>query len=367
MVVYTESSAMPAEISWFHHEVKTDYSIILDIRNETAVASLALHQWDLYQYNNKVYTRLFHECFADASLPHYVRSMEKSENNKSIAIVILILLLASIPPIYYLVYYRHIIYYRTCVEKIHSINDVLLSDISDTEKLQYVQEQTKNFGKLGISVLDKVVDDIKQSLRHSADSAQKIADKIDYAKDNLHRVERENSIIYVSNSVLDNCLSALKHETMYFPSRIKQLIESGDFNLEVVTEVAVYYKQLYSLLSAQAFRQIEAPFKIDNTAFQYLFELIKKSNSGIKPQYTCSEKDNVYSRLKIVMSGLHLDKSQQQNLFTPLTIDINFLICRQIIRELGEYTNMRGCGITAINDNTIEIIIPTKIWNSLML
>jgi len=47
-----------SELHWYEKGIKTNYNVILDIRNELAVASLALHQWDLYTYNNHVYTSL---------------------------------------------------------------------------------------------------------------------------------------------------------------------------------------------------------------------------------------------------------------------------------------------------------------------
>lgn len=61
-------SEKPAELQWFYDNLPTNYSIILDIRNESAVAALALHEWALYRYNNNVYTRLFKENSADKKL-----------------------------------------------------------------------------------------------------------------------------------------------------------------------------------------------------------------------------------------------------------------------------------------------------------
>ena len=61
MVMEGGSDSMPAELKWFHDGVRTNYDIILDIRNECAVAALALNEWDLYVYNNRVYTSLFKE------------------------------------------------------------------------------------------------------------------------------------------------------------------------------------------------------------------------------------------------------------------------------------------------------------------
>lgn len=56
---YPDTSAVPAEIQWFRDSIPLNYEIIIDMRNESAVAALALHQWDLYKYNNSIYTQLF--------------------------------------------------------------------------------------------------------------------------------------------------------------------------------------------------------------------------------------------------------------------------------------------------------------------
>ena len=63
--------------------------------------------WDLYHYNNKVYTQLFKELSADNSLADYCRMMQQSQSNKRIAIILLILILMLIVPAYYMLYYRH--------------------------------------------------------------------------------------------------------------------------------------------------------------------------------------------------------------------------------------------------------------------
>ena len=50
-------SLLAPEIKWFHDSVNTNYQIILDIRNESAVAALALHEWQLYSYDNRICTQ----------------------------------------------------------------------------------------------------------------------------------------------------------------------------------------------------------------------------------------------------------------------------------------------------------------------
>ena len=47
------------EIELWNRGFNTDYHVILDIRNEAAIAALALNRWKVYHYNNEVYTRLY--------------------------------------------------------------------------------------------------------------------------------------------------------------------------------------------------------------------------------------------------------------------------------------------------------------------
>ena len=98
--------AKAAELTWLRDSAKVDFNIILDIRNETAVAALALHRWNLYNYNNTVYTQLFREVSADNTLASYVYTMQKANNNRNIAIIMLVALLLGIFPAYYHLYYR---------------------------------------------------------------------------------------------------------------------------------------------------------------------------------------------------------------------------------------------------------------------
>ena len=155
-------SLVAPEIKWLHDSLRTNYNVILDIRNESAVAALALHQWQLYSYNNKIYTQLYKELSADNTLADYCRKMEQSETNKRIAVILLILMLLSIVPAYYLLYYRHRLYQRFYVER--------------------EQQST-------LEMMD----------------------------DEMRRIELETSNLHVANAVLDNRLSTLKHETMYYP------------------------------------------------------------------------------------------------------------------------------------------------------
>ena len=144
MVGYSISNETPAELQWFHDSLRINYNIVLDVRNECAVAALVLHFWDVYHYNNRVYTKLFREKSADNTLSNYVRVLQRSETNKNVSIIILIILLLLILPAFYLLYYRHKLYYRFCIERINRINDILLSDISPVNKLHEINELWDN-------------------------------------------------------------------------------------------------------------------------------------------------------------------------------------------------------------------------------
>jgi hypothetical protein len=232
---------------------------------------------------------------ADATLADYCRTMEQSQQNKRIAVYLLLVLFVLIVPAYYMLYYRHRLYRRFRQES---------------------QQQTT----------------------------------LEMADDDLRRAELENANLHVANSVLDNCLSTLKHETMYYPSRIRQLVDSGD--LKPLAEVTGFYRDLYSILIQQALGQVERikmhvhPVEFygqqvlgDANMLRYLFELVRVEKQEVKAEV----KDDKYVVFTI-----------------PLTTNLsplNFLLCRQIVREHGEATARRGCGIV-IENNLVNITLP---------
>ena len=187
--------------------------------------------------------------------------------------------------------------------------------------------------------------------------------------DELHRAEYENDKLHISNSVLDNCLSTLKHETMYYPSRIRQLIDSQPDDVDSLKELVDYYKSLYSLLSAQAMEQVEGNIKADDFLNRYLVSLMcgnsKDYHAGV-----AEIPGSAYVRYWVDQQDVAYDAALHTQLFTPLTGDLRYLLCRQIVRELGEITNLRGCGIKACQGDKgclrIEAVLPARIkWKSL--
>ena len=276
--------------------------------NDSAVSALERHDWERYKYYNRVYTRKFREMSADNTLADYCRTMQQSQTNKRIAMILLVVLLLLIVPAYYMLYYRH-----------------RLNERYKRERMQL--------------------------------------DNIEMADDELRRSELEDAKLHVVNNVLDNCLSALKHETMYYPDRIRQLVDNGDIN--ALGEVTRYYRQLYGILSEQTMRQVEQvrmhvrPMELygqqvlgNDNMLHYLFELIRGENKeagGKKLDITSEVRDDKYV-------AYHVSLASQ---LSPLTS----LMIRQIVRDHGEATHRRSCGITltahpARNTPEITIILP---------
>ncbi len=283
------------ELRWYADSVDVDYSIILDVRNETAVAALALHLWQVYSYNNVVYTRLFRELSSDHQLPAYVKKMEEVSYSKRVAIVLLLLLLLTLVLTYYFLFYRRMVRNRSVVES----------------------------------------------------ARQRLEEDMELARDDINRIAYESETLHVSNNVLDNCLSALKHETMYYPSKIQQILEEDSPNVDQLEEVAEYYRALFTLLSLQAESQVKTNLRIDDSLRTYLHTLLTNLFDDIEPTMTRHELDSTYELFTYSYEGNHLADEEVSTLFMPTSRNLKCRLLRQIVREMGQTTARRGCGIKA--------------------
>ena len=117
-----EGEGTAAELEWFNNHFDTDYYTLLDVRNESAVAFLALGHLDAYRYNNNAYTALYKQISEDTSLEEYCRQMQLSANNKIVAIILCIIILLLLLTGYYLLYFRHRLLYRYNLEQVLEIN-----------------------------------------------------------------------------------------------------------------------------------------------------------------------------------------------------------------------------------------------------
>lgn len=334
-----------AELRWWTKKVDVDYDIIIYVRNEVAVSALALNEWDLYNANNKAYTKLYKECSQDSTLSTYCATMERTENTNNIAVVVLVLLFLVLVAVFWWFYVRDVLHNRRNLE-------------------QVCREKEENIAKM----------------------------------------TRERDRLYVSNNVIDNTLSALKHETMYFPSRIAQdnakLMEGlrpgpsksplkGDLprdeqtrceqslgDLEGLSETIGYYRNLYSMLCTQCTRNaseisypmasfaissLKLDFSGENSGVEiiankqlmdYLVLLLKRKNNRETPSAELlltggANPERKYVTLAIDCFNIRMLKADAEALFSLATKDIDYLIMRQILRENGTATNAFAIGIRA--------------------
>lgn len=371
MTLNGDYPAVAAELQWFRDSVKANYGTILDLRNETAVAALALRDWNLYSYNNAVYIQLFRECSADNTIASYVKTMQQAESNRSVAMIMLIVMFVSIFPAYYLLYYRHRMYYRLCVDKIAEINRVLTDEtIPSEEKLKRIDalwpegspgKNAKRTTDRRPNELHDVVKAIRNSVEEDLQRQKELHEQEELAKDALHRQTMECDRLYVSNSVVDNCLSSLKHETMYYPSRIRQVLDSGELTPEVLVslrELANYYRMLYTALINQTVHTRYRICSMDEilTMMNYLFAILKRKNGGVPPLRSTTPYGNSYVQLTATLDRC-TERVDSHKLFTPYTDDFDYLVCCQIMRDIGDFTGMRASGIQAYYDADARLVI----------
>jgi signal transduction histidine kinase len=359
---------IPAELDWWNEMFNSDFHVILDIRNEAAVAFLALKQWDEYGYNNAAYTTLYKLLGEDQSLEDFCRELERSTNNKTVSILLVIILLVTLCLGYYVLYFRRRLVNRWNLEQVLEINKQVftasvISASEDEEMLKREEDVLKDIPqqiadnafdavnellsieRLSIAVYNEaahrleyasnplegvaenklVWEDLMQRcfdeqrylsengmqalplIVKAGNSTQcigvlclvrsrmqqesdrllleliaryiaivifnavvKLAMKyrdIETAQDEARRASWEDSLLHVQNMVLDNCLSTIKHETIYYPNRIKQLIgklRSGKLSeteeqetVAAISELIEYYKGVFYILSQCASRQLE--------------------------------------------------------------------------------------------------------------
>lgn len=313
LLLYDPIVTVPAEVRWLRDSINAPFNIILSVRNETAVASLALHDWRLYRYNNSAYSSLFKELSADNSLASYCQRMQNTESNRNVAVILLVLLILSFIPIYYFTYYRHVIL---------------------------------DFRK----VINAMKQELAERTQHNVELQSKL-DKLTFEHDRLH----------VINNVMSNSFSAIKHETMYFPSRIMQLVREVQMNdpatadYSQIDEVARYYRAIYDALSEQAqynCRQQLPEATLRDIMLLCIGRLTGQRKADIKPSDTTAP-FFVYREEMKQMPVRSAANSKDER-------DVNLKVLTQVVRDLGELYNLRRCGVLQ-EDNTLIVTAPSTL------
>ncbi len=95
---------------------------------------------------------------------------------------------------------------------------------------------------------------------------QEMEEKLEYLRDEHARTDIEQRRVYEHSQIVDNTLSVLKHETLYYPNLLRQLIDKSRSSVDSdslraslrdIHETLSYYDQVFSTLHACASRQID--------------------------------------------------------------------------------------------------------------
>ncbi len=331
------------------HQCDTaDLALMADLHNEAAISALALCKWAEYSRHNSAYTRLMKRMNQDKTLPEKYRQLARAHHNTRLAILFLCLIALTTGLMVYMLL-RKRVNLSLDLRQLSEINDaltrvpeptgediqtyadtilgVLYRGLSQLYRLDGMTMQVDStegdhlieatigamsapvathplticsptgehhvIGQVAISgQVDASDSIIALSLSYVAlvvynalVCTSQQANHIYQIEDERNRITYEQQRLHVRNQILDNCLSTIKHESMYYPARIQQLarrlLQAANFDnrkneinasvssldtptpnpeaerddIHQLYELTHYYKSIYTVLSSQAERQ----------------------------------------------------------------------------------------------------------------
>ena len=332
----------PADMVWWERGEPLDYGVLLSVRNEAAVAALALHRWDLYRYNNDIYTRLFREMSADETLAEYCRLMQKSEHDKTVAIAVLAIMAVSLPAAMYHYYFKR----RKRIAAERRWAGFVAGLLGEADGIRGKLDKLRAVAIDGFSTDTAAME---AAMEGYAVKEEGLLAAMEAAGERTARARYEADELHVAASVVENSLSALKHETMYYPARVARLASSEltEDGCAALSDLCEYYKELYATLTRQAGRQVERGGKMDGLMADYLMELLAGLSPIGKATVVGTEEQGGYVSVKVEIEGAAADEAEAVRMFTPHTSETAALVCSEIIREMARQWRTPGCGIRA--------------------
>lgn len=223
---------------------------------------------------------------------------------------------------------------------------------------------------------------------------------IEQIEEESERIRYEENRLHVSNLVLDNSLSTLKHETVWYPNRIVQMVEGIESTpvservagqVSDMKELVDYYREIFGILSQYALSQTtgqlvhrdvfttgqlverisafvrkaqqrnrydgeltvdvgDLSVAADRVMLDYLIEsLVEKGMEGGGNMILNALDGGRFVRFELHRKCQAPEPEVVDTLFTPLQNreDMAYVVCRQIIREHDEAFGHPGCRINA--------------------
>lgn len=238
-------------------------------------------------------------------------------------------------------------------------------------------------------------------------------------EEETERIRLEENRLHVQNMVMDNCLSVIKHETVYYPSRVRDLALKAQQNsvgrgadVAAMGELMDYYNSVFGILTNCAKRELDtmcftpsqtsvtqlfddarryagrmatrrgldvsliyestdASANVDAGLVAYLFEALidaalKVEKPGTLLLRATSAADTV--KIELIDNRRTLSSDEVAELFTPSRYNIGqrnellgmeYLIAKEIVRMHEDYTGRHGSRMEARSDVEGTVILFT--------
>ena len=500
-----------AEIAWWREGFASDslmeivYYNMLDVRNEVAVALLALQRWGDYRYNNNAYTSLHRLVHEDKNLATYYSHLRRTVNARQVTVVLTVALLILLVGALMLYYFRQSVMNRINLYSALEVNRCLLNAVDGKrldannlvelfatelhtalgemmrvtavrvafndaasarlamsrmgdERLAFSLERAfesadvylsadrrvvalpliasgvvggECVGAIAIETDRRVTVNEKLMLQivagyvatvgyHASVGMAREYRSFDELVEESNRMKYEENVLHVQNQVLDNCMSMIKHETVYYPSRIRRLVSelmndgcSADVRSErlaAMGELMEYYNSVYKVLVTCAMNQLsDVVFTPSRVAFADVatecvaFVKRRARRSALSLQLHCENVDavvygdkelilfllesvfaellsvpidgNLHMRVEqtqgmsiveILDTRRHIDKELREAMFVPSALNVSgkddavegvgCLLAKEIVRMHEDYMGRYGGRMEAVDDARGTII-----------
>ena len=280
-----------------------DIRLRMNIENEMAIALQALHRWDEYQIHNRKCIELHRRLTADPNLPEYAEQLHRYESESKWAMVFTLVLIT-------------------------------------------------------ISILLLIL--IIRRSRHRRKERDTQEEVLLTAYEQLNRITFELDRIHIQNQILDNSLSTIKHETMYYPSRILQMVSQDNHDLSEVRQVSQYYNEVYTTLLEQAQRITAKPCPLDDSILDELHRRLDKVLAALATgrQYDTRKhtiRDSRKTTILIEVRGIKVPDT----IFTSSGGSFDAFVAREIVRIHDAQSGYPGLRLYVENN-----VITITLWNN---
>lgn len=459
------SGTQYAELQWYADGVDVDYVLITQLRNEVSLAALSLVDRELYRYNIEALLRMSKLMSQDPTIEEDCLKLKNANAGKNLILILSGIILFFSFAIYFLIYYRHtllpVFNMRQLVEFLkrmfsaddehlprllhEGVSSIHLADavkVKLTNRSEYYdgegnynhdipmaiefEGEKHSLGSISLAlhgseltraehiIMELISKFTSIHVFFASIKVEQQANTLELLEDQRMSAEAEQQRLHVQNMVLDNCLSTIKHETMYYPNRILQLLEDegGKVDISEVRDVLRYYREVFGLLSENANRQLsrgivklqkisiedlakyakksferqnrkqmlpvdfvvtgkcENCVRGDIVLLQYMLDMLlslvfeKKTSGKVELNF-----ENSQGFIKFALSDSRIERSEEENakLFyadsmyyddkNDLLVGAQYLIVKQIIRDHDERLNHVGCRIYA-EGNKVVFTLP---------